>query len=55
MEVGGTLSAAQLQNSVSIAVIGKALDQAETQGQQLVQMLQTNIHPYLGQNLDIKA
>ncbi|MDF2669325.1 MAG: putative motility protein [Paenibacillus sp.] len=40
---------------VGIEVLGKAKNLAETQGAQLVQMLQQSVQPHIGGNLDIKV
>lgn len=46
---------AALKQQVNIAVLAKSLDVVQQQGQQLTQMLQQNVQPNLGQNLDIKV
>ncbi|WP_410771191.1 YjfB family protein [Fontibacillus sp. BL9] len=50
------MSQVSLSQSVGIQVLSMAKSQAETQGQNLVQMLeQSSVHPNLGKNLDIKV
>ncbi|MBQ8246967.1 MAG: YjfB family protein [Lachnospiraceae bacterium] len=58
------LSTAMAQNNigtkVSVAVLGKAMDTAETQGAQIVQMIdsaamQRSVAPHLGGNIDISV
>jgi len=61
MDVSGISSSAisykqaQLGMQVSLAVLGKAKDTMEQQGQQLVQMLQQSVQPHLGGNVDIRV
>ncbi|MFK7697642.1 YjfB family protein [Paenibacillus sp. HJGM_3] len=40
---------------VGVQVLDKAKTLAETQGAQLVQMLQQSVQPHLGKNLDISV
>ncbi|GJM82319.1 hypothetical protein HMSSN139_48150 [Paenibacillus sp. HMSSN-139] len=51
-----SMSQSALSQAVGIRVLSMAKDQAEIQGQNLVQMLsQSQPHPTLGKNLDIKV
>ena len=63
MDIAG-LSMAMAQNNigtkVSIAVLGKAMDTAESQGAQIVKMIdgaamQHSVQPHLGGNIDISV
>lgn len=50
------MSRTALSQAVGLRVLNMAKSQAETQGQNLVQMLgQSNGNPNLGNNLDIKV
>ncbi|MGG6310671.1 YjfB family protein [Paenibacillus macerans] len=50
------MSQAALSQAVGIRVLSMAKNQAEIQGQNLVQMMaQSQVHPNLGKNLDIKV
>lgn len=50
------ISRTALSQAVGIRVLSMAKSQAETQGQNLVQMLeQSNVNPNLGNKLDIKV
>lgn len=54
------LSAVDTQSTYGVAVLGKSLDQAETTGQQLVEMLDTgamerSVYPHIGGNFDMSV
>ncbi|MCH1638671.1 YjfB family protein [Paenibacillus timonensis] len=59
MDIAATsvaMSQSALSQAVGIRVLSMAKNQAEIQGQNLVQMLsQSQVHPTLGKNLDIKV
>lgn len=59
MDIAATsvaMSQSALSQAVGIRVLSMAKNQAEIQGQNLVQMLsQSQVHPMLGKNLDIKV
>jgi hypothetical protein len=59
MDIAATsvaMSQSALSQAVGIRVLSMAKNQAEIQGQNLVQMLsQSQVHPTLGRNLDIKV
>ncbi|GIP49645.1 hypothetical protein D3C76_185180 [compost metagenome] len=59
MDIAATsvaMSQSALSQAVGIRVLSMAKDQAEIQGQNLVQMMsQSQAHPTLGKNLDIKV
>lgn len=58
MDIGAlstAMSQSSLAQSVSIQVLNIAKDQAEIQGQNLVQMLGQSVHPNLGKTLDIRV
>lgn len=44
-----------VQDQIGIAVLAKAMDSIEQQGQQLVQLMQQRVQPHLGNQLDIKV
>ncbi|MFE4711218.1 MULTISPECIES: YjfB family protein [Bacillales] len=50
-----SMSQASLAQAVGIQVLSIAKDQAETQSQNLVQMLEQSVHPSLGKTLDIRV
>lgn len=63
MDIAG-LSMAMAQNNIGtkigVAVLGKAMDTAEVQGAQMVQMIdsaaiQRSVQPHLGGNIDISV
>ncbi|EOS55561.1 MULTISPECIES: YjfB family protein [Paenibacillus] len=49
------MSQSALSQAVSIRVLSMAKDQAEIQGQNLVQMMSQSQHPTLGKHLDLKV
>lgn len=49
------MSQSSLAQEVGIRVLNIAKDQAETQGQNMVQMLSQGVHPNLGKTLDIRV
>lgn len=59
MDIAATsvaMSQSALSQAVGIRVLSMAKNQAEIQGQNLVQMLsQSQVHPTLRKNLDIKV
>ncbi|WP_248924879.1 YjfB family protein [Paenibacillus hamazuiensis] len=44
----------RLSDAVGIRLLSMANDQAETQGQQMIQLMQQSVQPYLGGNFDVK-
>lgn len=51
-----SMSQAALSQAVGIRVLSMAKNQAEIQGQNLVQMVEkSSVHPNLGKNLDIRV
>ncbi|EFM11706.1 conserved hypothetical protein [Paenibacillus curdlanolyticus YK9] len=49
------MSRSALSQSVGISLLGKAMSQAETQAQGIVQMMQQqSVQPHLGGQLDIR-
>lgn len=61
MDIAGlsmTLAQTKVQNDVSVAVLGKALDMNEVLGDGMVKMLdaaamERSVTPYVGGNLDV--
>lgn len=49
------MSQANVQQQVSLSVMGKTMDQVEMQGDGLIEMLEKSVHPYLGQTIDVQA
>lgn len=49
------MSQASLKQAVSLQVLSMAKDTAETQSQNLAQMLGQSAHPNLGKTLDIRV
>ena len=52
--VSPSMSATQLHNEVSIAVLSKSLDFLETGGDGMQKIMEASVNPNLGQNIDIK-
>lgn len=52
--VSPSMSATQLHNEVSIAVLSKSLDFLETVGDGMQKIMEASVNPNLGQNIDIK-
>ncbi|MCC3375974.1 YjfB family protein [Cohnella sp. REN36] len=49
------IATASLKQEVGYAVLAKAKDQTEQQGQELIRMMQMSVQPHLGANLDISV
>ncbi|MBM7540041.1 MULTISPECIES: YjfB family protein [Amphibacillus] len=49
------MSQANVQQQVSLSVMSKTMDQAEMQGDGLIEMMEKSTHPYLGQSIDMQA
>ncbi|WP_083512056.1 YjfB family protein [Amphibacillus sediminis] len=49
------MSQANVQQQVSLSVMGKTMDQVEMQSDGLIEMLEKSVHPYLGQTIDVQA
>ena len=50
-----SMNQASLSQAVGIKVLTLAKNQADTQGKNLVQMLEQSVNPNLGRKLDIQA
>lgn len=48
------LSNANTQSAVGIAMLNKALDTDQANGEVLTQMLERSVNPMVGQNIDIR-
>lgn len=48
------LSNANLRSSVGMALLDKALDTDEANGDSLIGMLERSVNPMVGQNIDIR-
>ncbi|MGN0495818.1 MAG: YjfB family protein [Lachnospiraceae bacterium] len=48
------LSNASTQSAVGLAMLNKALDTDQANGEALTQMLERSVNPMLGQNIDIR-
>lgn len=48
------LSNANMQSSVGMALLNKALDADEMSGEALISMLERSVNPMVGQNIDIR-
>ncbi len=48
------MSQNQLMTDVGIALLDKALDQFEENGDQITKMMEASVTPNLGQNIDIR-
>ena len=52
--VSPAISATQLHNDISVAVLSKSLDFLETVGDGMQKIMEASVNPNLGQNIDIK-
>lgn len=52
--ISSNMSAAQLHNEVSVAVLSKSLDFLETVGDGMQKIMEASVNPNLGQNIDIR-
>ncbi len=48
------LSNANVQSSVGMAMLNKAMDTQEANGEALASMLERSVNPMVGQNIDIR-
>lgn len=63
MDISGlsvALAQVNVQNDVSVAMLGKAMDVSETLGEGMVEMLDSaameqSVRPYLGGNIDLRV
>ncbi|SFM23497.1 Putative motility protein [Gracilibacillus orientalis] len=49
------MNQAQVKQQASISVMDKALNNAETQSNNLIKMMESSMQPHLGSNVDIKG
>ena len=49
------LSQMNVRTEANVSIMKKTIDQAETKGQDVVEMLEQSVHPHIGSRLDIKA
>ncbi|UOQ85190.1 YjfB family protein [Gracilibacillus salinarum] len=49
------MNQANVKQQASISLMGKAMDQAETQSNSMIKMLESSMQPHLGKNIDIKG
>ncbi len=49
------MNQAQVKQQASVAVLDKALSQAETQSSDMIKMLESSMQPHLGSSIDVKA
>ena len=49
------LSQVNVRTEANISIMKKTIDQAETNGQDVVKMLKQSVQPHIGGMLDIKA
>ncbi len=48
------LSNANTQSAIGIALLNKAMDADQANGEMLTQMLERSVNPMVGQNIDIR-
>ncbi len=48
------LSNANTQSAIGIALLNKAMDTDQANGEMLTQMLERSVNPMVGQNIDIR-
>ena len=49
------LSQMNVRTEANVSIMKKTIDQAETNGQDVVKMLERSVQPYVGTKLDIRA
>lgn len=49
------LSQMNVRQEATVSVMKKSMDQAETNGNSVVKMLEQSVQPHLGKSIDIKA
>lgn len=49
------LSQMSVRTEANVSIMKKTIDQAETNGQDVVKMLEQSVQPHIGSKLDIKA
>lgn len=52
-EISVSMSQTSLMNSVSTAVLGMSLDMLETNGENMIRMMELSVNPNVGSNIDI--
>ena len=49
------LSQMSVRTEANVSIMKKTIDQAETNGQDVVKMLEQSVQPHIGSRLDIRA
>ncbi|MCH4827611.1 YjfB family protein [Planococcus halocryophilus] len=49
------MSQASVKTEASVSVMKKTIDQAETNGQEVVKMLEQSVRPHVGSSIDFRA
>ncbi|ANU26745.1 YjfB family protein [Planococcus versutus] len=49
------MSQMNVRTEANVSVMKKTIDQAETNGQEVVKMLEQSVQPHIGSRIDIKA
>ncbi|ANU24608.1 YjfB family protein [Planococcus donghaensis] len=49
------MSQASMRTEANVSVMKKTIDQAETNGQEVVKMLEQSVQPHMGSSIDFRA
>ncbi|AQU77968.1 YjfB family protein [Planococcus faecalis] len=49
------MSQASVRTEANVSIMKKTIDQAETNGQEVVKMLEQSVRPHIGSRIDIRA
>ncbi|AIY04071.1 hypothetical protein Plano_0106 [Planococcus sp. PAMC 21323] len=49
------MSQASVKTEANVSVMKKTIDQAETNGQEVVKMLEQSVRPHVGSSIDFRA
>ncbi|GAB2544950.1 YjfB family protein [Gracilibacillus alcaliphilus] len=49
------MNQSQLKQQVDIAVMKKAIDQAQVQSEEMIKLMEGSVQPHLGQQIDMKG
>ena len=53
--VSTTMSMADLQTDIGVAVLSKSMDNMETMGEGMKKILESSVTPHIGGNVDVTA
>ncbi|ENH98416.1 hypothetical protein J416_00474 [Gracilibacillus halophilus YIM-C55.5] len=49
------MNQAQLKQQASVSIMDKAMNQSESQGKSMIQMMESSMQPHLGGSIDTKG